>query len=203
MMRAFTLIEVLVVVAIIAILAALTVPVSVTSKEAAKKVACASNLRQIGLATALYVTNSNELLPAALDPWTKFTIHQHPYPPSLQSTHTLLLGYTKSRSVFRCASDRGVRNRDAEPYSVPCLFDLIGSSYSFPDLPEGLSTSVITSPASTIYSYDMSGSWHGELDPDFSGLRWNWLYLDGHVKFGVEEGIRIRRDWWTNDRSIE
>lgn len=55
MRRAFTLIELLVVIAIIAILAAILFPVFAQAKESAKQVACMSNMRQISMASMLYL----------------------------------------------------------------------------------------------------------------------------------------------------
>jgi len=59
----FTLIELLVVIAIIAILAAILFPVFARARGKARQGACLSDLKQIGLAFAMYAQDYDELLP--------------------------------------------------------------------------------------------------------------------------------------------
>ena len=66
MKRAFTLIEMLVVIAVIAILAALLLPAISAAKAKAQRTICINNLRQINLGVRMYSDDSNDVSPGAI-----------------------------------------------------------------------------------------------------------------------------------------
>ena len=91
--RAFTLIELLEVVAIIGILAAILFPVFARARENARRSSCMSNLKQMGLGMMMYVQDYDETFPA----WYYNN-------PSTQYWWQLIQPYTKSEQLFRCPS---------------------------------------------------------------------------------------------------
>lgn len=90
--RAFTLIELLVVIAIIAILAAILFPVFARARENARRAACISNLKQIGLGVMQYTQDYDETYHNAYNFNYSTAWYQAYYP------------YIKSDQIFVCPS---------------------------------------------------------------------------------------------------
>ncbi len=91
----FTLVELLVVVAIISVLMALLVPALSAAKDMANRSTCANNLKQIGLASMMYGDDYKGIvLPGCLQPTSMV----------FKETPRLLYenGYLKDYGVFRC-----------------------------------------------------------------------------------------------------
>jgi prepilin-type N-terminal cleavage/methylation domain-containing protein len=65
MRRAFTLIELMVVVAVIGLLVGVLMPALSSARASAKRTACASNLRQIGAGLAIYMSANRDRYPHA------------------------------------------------------------------------------------------------------------------------------------------
>jgi prepilin-type N-terminal cleavage/methylation domain-containing protein/prepilin-type processing-associated H-X9-DG protein len=151
----FTLIELLVVIAIIGLLASMMLPSLGGAKQRAKLIQCVSNLRQLGLATQMYVDDARQHFPPAYvaprDPNTGYPVpSQAPRPteaalggydplgtslaqiyPSARSRP--LWDYLRPARVFQCADDRGQRLLpcDSDDKLTPSNFKTIGNSYQY------------------------------------------------------------------------
>ena len=205
--RGFTLIELLVVIAIIAILAGILFPVFARAKRAAKQTTCISNLRQVGAATAMYMSDYDGIFPHALDASDKYSPSIWEAFPEFQAKianmpmlHEVLQTYVKSNSIFMCPSDTGTTVLDShfpqQFNTSPSMYSTYGSSYFFRTeiAFRAFSDSSFQLPANVNVYFDGAGHWHGDgrgLRPDdnydtvirlLRGYRYNVLFGDFHAK---------------------
>ncbi|HMS54400.1 MAG TPA: prepilin-type N-terminal cleavage/methylation domain-containing protein [Fimbriimonadaceae bacterium] len=205
--RAFTMVELLVVIAIIAILAAIIFPVFARAKASAKKTACMANLRQVGMAIGLYMTDHDDVFPHAVDAADKFAPEiwngqpewqaRIPYMPML---HEALQPYCKNKPLFLCPADTGTYVLDNSfPIPLrtsPTLQSVYGSSYFFRTeiAFRFFTSSSFQLPSDVNVLMDGAGHWHGtksalrETDNIATYLekireyRYNVLFGDLHAK---------------------
>jgi prepilin-type N-terminal cleavage/methylation domain-containing protein/prepilin-type processing-associated H-X9-DG protein len=107
--RAFTLIELLIVIAIIGILAAILFPVFARARENARRASCQSNLKQIGLASMQYSQDYDEkVVPIYTQGATRkcywFGSVTDGATKTLDATAGLLYPYMKSSQIKACPS---------------------------------------------------------------------------------------------------
>jgi len=165
---AFTLLELLVVMAIIGVLASLLLPALSRSKESARAVACMSNLRQIGVGLQLYIQENNNHLPVMRD----ISSSTNPPTPVLPGPNTVLAAQLGNVAVLDCPSDR------------QGLYQQTGSSYSWNSLLNGQNADHLQvfglnfKPNEIPLMYDKS-SFHIARGPA-KGV--NYLYGDSHIQ---------------------
>jgi prepilin-type N-terminal cleavage/methylation domain-containing protein/prepilin-type processing-associated H-X9-DG protein len=124
--KGFTLIELLVVIAIIGILAAMLFPVFARAREAARKIQCLSNVKNIAMAVQMYLVDYDRFFPKEHDATVRQFFKDNGcsddgadcYGTDCRSTapnpylkHPVILDeYIKNRDVWRCPSARYVKS---------------------------------------------------------------------------------------------
>lgn len=202
----FTLLEILVVIAIIAIVAALLFPVFASARGKARQSACLSNLRQLGIAISTYAQDYDNLYPSACDPVDKNLEDWgglSPAPDAVKQLPLLtdvLFPYLKNKPVWGCPSDTGFKKAAylqddvsiLSPFSCDSFFEKFGTSYVYR---LDLATNHIAYPASGINTdgkteygsadinvlSEVYGKWHTQGNDYFFPQRYNCLMGDNHV----------------------
>lgn len=204
----FTLIEILVVIAIVVLLAALLFPVFQSVRARSRTTVCISNLKQLGLAISQYAADYDDRLPYAPNPSTKEVISrpQSYYGEPLDSIAATLPDirfalkpYGATPALFFCPSDHMSRLMfKGDPGFKPTHFERWGSSYDYDD-ESGLNRKMLGSyrvPAQS-YLMDDGDEFHGTSmdsgEPYAKGARLNVLFADMHVKtVNWEQAIAAR-----------
>ncbi len=209
--RAFTLIELLVVISIIAILMGILLPSLNRARKQAQKIACQSNLRQMGIALQTYLPDFEYRLPPSSchidepnDHWLR-----------------VLTRYTKEQLLFHCPSDKGKKfvnwdrplgeQKEARysSFAVNALLDPIHYRYGTRSNRYN-SVNNIRRPMSCIWiseapdteSFRLADhihpeTWEGSVDYAKRFIAWDrhqgtshYLFADGHA-----EGLRFEQTY--------
>lgn len=202
----FTLVELLVVIAIIALLMGILIPALGRARRQGRKIACLSNLRQMGIALQAYVIDNDYRLPPSSchlsDPneyWLR-----------------ILAKYTRQGLLLRCSEDKA---HDFVDWGKPLGPDINGlrwSSFALNSMLDpdcafngGRYNSImnIRKPMYCIYVSESPSSWknYDHLHPEGWGslaeakgqVAWdrhdgtsNYLFVDGHT-----ENLKIEQTW--------
>lgn len=146
--QGFTLVEVLIVIAIIAILAGIVFPVFALTRERARSSSCLSNEKQLGAAFLLYVQDYDQ---RTLHGGITVDSYWGPYTVPGAGWAGGLYAYVKNPGVFHCPDDTtGLSQPGATPISY--LYNSNASGWGY-----GVNVTRINSPARSVLLAEVSG----------------------------------------------
>ena len=197
--RGFTLVEILVTLAIIAILAAILLPILGAARASGYKVACVANVHQLVEGATMYATDYNRRLPAARL-YTGGT--------SLGTTWCVTLQpYLKSEQLLLCpvdASPQTVNNCTDLPHSYGINYDLtFNTGYGATNV--AWSMSAISSTSNLVLFFDMTDS-AAAMGSSYAASKVSLVearhttkaivgFLDGHAKPQTAREIDAVKFW--------
>ena len=192
--KAFTLLELMVVIGIIGILSGFLIPTIGRAREAGRRAQCANNLRQIGIAWYLYLDDHDDMFPVSnhYGWWAGITgrtgygtlTDDRPLNPYLGIDS----GYGwMNREVCHCPSDKGMPD-NADPNAG--WFDITGNSYGMNEYLLGMYIHRFTTPNTKLWLVADMLNYHGNyVEGNVILTAANVLFMDGHVKL---------HDWTTD-----
>jgi prepilin-type N-terminal cleavage/methylation domain-containing protein len=186
MKNKFTLIELLIVIAIIAILASMLLPALRKAKSKAGQIACQNQLKQMGSATTMYLMDNNDYF------YTMYDVTDGGY-------ELLLAGYMNvsydlpvgARSVFTCPSDNVKRVSDnyrPGSYALNRGTDWKnGLSWKLPTV-GAIKITSLTNPSNYLCLTEYWSKYHRLWNPSNSSVVWG-TFKEPEFQVGCHNGL--------------